>query len=131
MRQGNLFWGNHLNYFCIKPRSMDAQVLFRSFHTKIIQSTTAITSIVASLRLQIILIVIRIANRLRIKRGFLIFRHCEAIQRIAEAIHKKNKIDCHDFATQNLAMTSGDSSLRGQITDSHEAIHITKIKEHK
>ncbi len=52
---GNLFWGNHLDYFCIKPRSMDAQVLFRSFHTKIIQSTTAITSIV-----------IRCTNRLQI-----------------------------------------------------------------
>ena len=40
-----MFWGNHLDYFCIKFRSMDAQVLSRSFHTKIIQSTTAITSI--------------------------------------------------------------------------------------
>ncbi len=30
-----------------------------------------------------------------------------------EAIHKKNKLDCRDFATQNLAMTSGYSSLQG------------------
>ena len=54
---GNLFWGNHLDYFCIKFRSIDAQVLSHSFHTKIIQSTTAITSIA-----------IRLANRLRIKQ---------------------------------------------------------------
>ncbi|MGX2983566.1 hypothetical protein [Helicobacter sp. 23-1045] len=40
-----MFWGSHLNYFCVKLRSMDAQVLSRLFHAKIIQSTTAITSI--------------------------------------------------------------------------------------
>ena len=54
---GNLYLGNHLDYFCIKLRSIrriyersevaiDAQVLFRLFHTKIIQSHTATTSIV-------------------------------------------------------------------------------------
>ncbi|MGX2982760.1 hypothetical protein [Helicobacter sp. 23-1045] len=37
-----------MDYFCIKPRSMDAQVLSRLFHAKIIQSTTAITSIVCN-----------------------------------------------------------------------------------
>ncbi len=46
---GNLFWGNHLRYFDTKFRSMDAQVLFRSFRAKITQSTTAITSIVVAL----------------------------------------------------------------------------------
>ncbi|MGX3011251.1 hypothetical protein ACWIUD_06805 [Helicobacter sp. 23-1044] len=43
---GNLFWGNHLRCFGTKFRSMDAQVLFRSFRAKTTQSTTAITSIV-------------------------------------------------------------------------------------
>ncbi|MGX3011166.1 hypothetical protein ACWIUD_06355 [Helicobacter sp. 23-1044] len=38
--------GNHLLCFGTKFRSMDAQVLSRLFHAKIIQSTTAITSIV-------------------------------------------------------------------------------------
>ena len=33
-----------------------------------------------------------------------IFRHCEANRRFAEAIQNKN-VDCHDFASQNLAMT--------------------------
>ncbi len=58
-----------------KFRSMDAQVLFRSFCAKITQSTTAITSIA-----------IRIANRLRIKRKITIFRHCEIRQRRIVAI---------------------------------------------
>ena len=54
---GNLYLGNHLDYFCIKLRSIrriyersevaiDAQVLFRLFHAQTMQSTTAIASIV-------------------------------------------------------------------------------------
>ena len=62
---GNLSLGNHLDYFGTKFRSMDAQVLFRSFRTKIIQSTTATTSIA-----------ICVANRLQIKHKSL-FCHCE------------------------------------------------------
>ena len=46
LRFSNLYLGNHLDYFCIKLRSMDAQVLSRLFYAKIIQSTTATTSIV-------------------------------------------------------------------------------------
>ena len=89
----NLFWGNHLNYFCIKFRSMDAQVLFRSFHTKIIQSTTAITSIVVALAtnpkikcesLQKFLLRFAFAK----SRISLLLRHCEANLRFAEAIQK-------------------------------------------
>ncbi|MGX2981693.1 hypothetical protein [Helicobacter sp. 23-1045] len=34
-----------MNYFCIKPRSMNPQVLFRLFCIKTAQSHTAITSI--------------------------------------------------------------------------------------
>ncbi len=42
----------------------------------------------------------------------------------AEAI-QKNKIDCHDFATQNLAMTSnGDSSLRESRSNSKQSTNI-------
>ena len=63
----NLFWGNHLDYFCLKHRSMNHQFYFCGFQAKIIQSTTAITSIVASLCSQILRIVIRLANQLRIK----------------------------------------------------------------
>ncbi len=73
---GNLFWGNHLRYFGDKISLDEPQVLSRSFHAKITQSTTAITSIV-----------IRLANQLRIKRGFLALRHCEANHRFAETIH--------------------------------------------
>ena len=46
LRFSNLYLGNHLDYFGIKLRSMDAQVLSRLFYAKIIQSTTATTSIV-------------------------------------------------------------------------------------
>ncbi len=56
-----MFWGNHLRCLWIKLRSIDTQVLFRSFRAKITQSTTAITSIV-----------IRVANQLRIKRESII-----------------------------------------------------------
>ncbi|MGX3010786.1 GDP-mannose 4,6-dehydratase [Helicobacter sp. 23-1044] len=48
----NLFWGNHLRCFDTTFRSMNPQVLSRSFRAKTTQSTTAITSIVASLRSQ-------------------------------------------------------------------------------
>ena len=93
----NLFWGNHLNYFCIKFRSMDAQVLSRSFHTKIIQSTTAITSIVVAFSheskkinyesIQKFLLLFAFAK----SRISLFFRHCEANLRFAEAIQTKIK----------------------------------------
>ncbi|MGX3011837.1 hypothetical protein ACWIUD_09830 [Helicobacter sp. 23-1044] len=33
------------------------------------------------------------------------YRHCEAWRSHNEAIHE-SKMDCHDFATQNLAMTA-------------------------
>ena len=93
---GNLFWGNHLCYFGTKFRSMDAQVLFRSFCAKITQSTTAITSIVVAK-----------ATNLKIKRESLLkflllfafaksrislfSRHCEANHRFAKAIQSKNQ----------------------------------------
>ncbi|MGX3045064.1 hypothetical protein [Helicobacter sp. T3_23-1056] len=32
-------------------------------------------------------------------------RHCESLRQQGEAIHKKD-IDCHDWLTQNLAMTN-------------------------
>ena len=54
---GNLSWGNHLNYFYLKHRFNGLQSYFRGFQVKIIQSTTAITSIV-----------IRCTNGLQIKR---------------------------------------------------------------
>ncbi|MGX2983458.1 restriction endonuclease subunit S [Helicobacter sp. 23-1045] len=36
-------------------------------------------------------------------------RHCESLRQQGEAIHKKD-IDCHDWLTQNLAMTDKESS---------------------
>ena len=57
-----------------KFRSMDAQVLFRSFRAKTTQSTTAITSIV-----------ICVANQLRIECESVNFRHCEANRRFAQS----------------------------------------------
>ncbi|MGX2982478.1 hypothetical protein, partial [Helicobacter sp. 23-1045] len=75
--------GNHLNYFCIKPRSMDAQVLSRLFHAKIIQSTTAITSIV----LKDIKRRFCDSHENFIKSQNLIIRHCEKMRSIFVAIH--------------------------------------------
>ena len=34
LRGCNLFWGNHLHYFCIKLRLIDKSVLFHLFHAK-------------------------------------------------------------------------------------------------
>ena len=60
----------NLRRFHTKLRSMDAQVLFRLFRAKTAQSHTAITSIA-----------IRNANRLRIKRKIIIFRHSKGAKR--------------------------------------------------
>ncbi|MGX3010790.1 hypothetical protein ACWIUD_04380 [Helicobacter sp. 23-1044] len=60
-----MFWGSHLRCFGTKFRSMDAQVLFRSFRAKTTQSTTAITSIE-----------IRASHESKIKKN----RHCEILQ---------------------------------------------------
>ncbi len=83
-RRDNLFLGNHLNYFGTKFHSMDAQVLFRSFRAKIIQSTTAITSIAIralhesikkSNQKSLLKFLLRLAfAKSRIP---LLFRHCE------------------------------------------------------
>ena len=36
-------------------------------------------------------------------------------------------LDCHDLTSSSLAMTGKDSSLRGRIVDSHEAIQANQI----
>ena len=87
---GNLFWGmqfrtcEKFRVFADSKSSLTPEI----FHKY--KSHTAITSIVASLRSQILRIAIRIANRLRIKRNLVPSLRGRIVDS-HEAIHNKNK----------------------------------------
>ncbi|MGX3011126.1 hypothetical protein ACWIUD_06145 [Helicobacter sp. 23-1044] len=102
-----MFWGNHFADLANRHKARTQSPLSLCRFAKSYESTTAITSIVCNGALDS-------ANRTKNTESDLL-RHCEV--RSAEAIQKNNNVDgcfalltnsanCHDFATQNLAMTA-------------------------